>query len=251
MEADSELILYLFFEGETAPVLPPPYEAAEQDGQSVCLRVCDDMAALNNELLRAIRVLEQVSAESTVLSIYRCEKRAVAATPAVHLSAELLRRMAARGVGLDYSLYMTSPGEPQFPDVMSFFLLTFPQGGAAEVPTEVPWLYGGEYRGQYFVLTPDMYALAEYLIDMEESGQQLPELRVDYFSAGSAVMWYLEAEAEIRALAALGCEVELRVHHAMILPPDDPLSPLFGHLMGSSEWRSRLLQPEDEDESCQ
>lgn len=251
MESDSDLCLYLFFDGDEPPVLPPPYDGTEPEEHSVCLQVCDNMEALNTELQSVGRVLNLVKGKGLILSIYRRQERVETSTGAVHLSSGLLRQMAAGGVGLDYSLYTSHMREARFRRVMSFFLLTFPQGGAGELPADVPWLFEGRYKGLPFVLTPDIGALAAYLVYQAETGRSLSELRVDYFSVGSVVMWYLEAEDEIRALAALGCDVELRVHLAMLLPEKDSLFPLFRYLMRSSVWRSRLLPPEDEDESCQ
>ena len=248
MESDSNLCLYLFFDGGEPPVLPSPYDEMEPEEHSVCLQECDGMPALNTELERAGRVLNLVKGKGLILSIYRRQERVVAGAPAVCLSKDLLQRMSACGVGLDYSLYTSRWRETRFRRVMSFFLLTFPQGGAGELPSDEPWLFAGEYRGKHFVLTPDIGALAAYLTYLADSGRQLPELRVDYFSAGSAVMWYLEAEDEIRALAALGCGVELRVHLAMLLSVTDPLFPLFRYLMRSTAWRSRLLPPPEQTE---
>jgi hypothetical protein len=53
----------------------------------------------------------------------------------------------------------------------------------------------------------------------------------------------MAAEDEISSLVSLGCEVELRIHLAMLLPKDDALAPLFRYLMRSAVWREILTLP--------
>lgn len=240
---DSDLRLYLFYDNDFALTLPPPYDEVEVEACSACLEYCEDMEALNRELARAGRVLEQVQGQGLVLSVYRRERLAVADDTAVRLSRELLRQMQARGCGLDYSFYVSYPRDSRFREVTSFFMLTFPAGGAAGVPEDMPWLFVGEYRGVRFVLTPFTSVLADYLDYLAKQGDSLPALRIDYFSEGSLVIWYMTAEDEIRSLGFLGCNVELRVHPAMLLPKDDALAPLFRYLMRSAVWRARLTLP--------
>lgn len=243
---DSKIILYLFYDNDFPLELPPPYDEAEVEGCCACLEYCEDMEALNRELARAGQVLERVQGQGLVMSVYRWERLAVADDKAVRLSPALLRQMQARGCGLDYSYYVTHSRDSRFRDVTSFFMLTFPAGGApVGVPGDMPWLFVGEYRGERFVLTPFTSVLADYLAYLARQGNTLPELRIDYFSEGSHVIWYMAAEDEISSLAALGCEVELRVHPAMLLPKDDALAPLFRYLMRSAVWRECLTLPPD------
>lgn len=241
---DSKIILYLFYDNDFPLELPPPYDEAEVEGCCACLEYCEDMAALNRELLTAGQVLKLVKGQGISLSVYRWNKRAGADAFAVRLNAQLLRQMQARGCGLDYSFYVSYPRNSRFREVTSFFMLTFPAGGApVEVPGDMPWLFAGEYRGERFVLTPFTSVLADYLAYLARQGNTLPALRIDYFSEGSLVIWYMTAEDEISSLAALGCEVELRVHPAMLLPKDDALAPLFRYLMRSAVWRECLTLP--------
>jgi len=240
---DSDIELYLFYDDDFPLALPPPYDEVEVEACSACLGYCEDMEALNCELARAGRVLEQVQGQGLVLSVYRRERLAVADDTAVRLSRELLRQMQARGCGLDYSFYVSYPRDSRFREVTSFFMLTFPAGGSAGVPEDMPWLFAGEYRGERFVLTPFTSVLADYLACLAKQGDSLPALRIDYFSEGSLVIWYMTAEDEIRSLGSLGCNVELRVHPAMLLPKGDALAPLFRYLMRSAVWRERLTLP--------
>jgi len=241
---DSDIELYLFYDDDFPLALPPPYDEVEVEACSACLGYCEDMEALNCELARAGRVLEQVQGQGLVLSVYRRERLAVADDTAVRLSRELLRQMQARGCGLDYSFYVSYPRDSRFREVTSFFMLSFPAGGAlAGVPENIPWLFAGEYRGERFVLTPFTSVLADYLAFLAKQGDSLPALRIDYFSEGSLVIWYMTAEDEIRSLGSLGCNVELRVHPAMLLPKGDALAPLFRYLMRSAIWRERLTLP--------
>ena len=241
---DSDIELYLFYDDDFPLALPPPYDEVEVEACSACLGYCEDMEALNCELARAGRVLEQVQGQGLVLSVYRRERLAVADDTAVRLSRELLRQMQARGCGLDYSFYVSYPRDSRFREVTSFFMLSFPAGGAlAGVPENIPWLFAGEYRGERFVLTPFTSVLADYLACLAKQGDSLPALRIDYFSEGSLVIWYMTAEDEIRSLGSLGCNVELRVHPAMLLPKGDALAPLFRYLMRSAVWRERLTLP--------
>lgn len=242
MEADIEL--YLFYDEDYPPVLPPPYGDVEVERCSACLAYCEDMAELNRELGQAGQVLERVQGQGLVLSVYRRERLAVADDTAVRLSSSLLRQMQARRCGLDYSFYVSYPRNSRFREVTSFFLLTFPAGGElAGMPENKPWLFAGEYRGERFVLTPFTSALADYLAYLAKQGGSLPALRIDYFSEGSLVIWYMTADDEISSLGSLGCEVELRVHPAMLLPKDDALTPLFRYLMRSPFRRECLTLP--------
>lgn len=241
---DSEIRLYLFFDNDYPLVLPSPYDEIEPEEHCACLSVCEDMEEVNSELVAAGSVLEQVQGQGLSLSVYRWANHARADGTSVRLSRELLRQMQARGCGLDYSYYVTHSRDSRFRDVTSFFMLTFPAGGApVGVPGNMPWLFGGEYRGERFVLTPFTAALADYLAYLAKQGNTLPELRVDYFSEGSHVIWYMAAEDEISSLVSLGCELELRIHLAMLLPKDDALAPLFRYLMRSTVRREILTLP--------
>ncbi|MBQ8900569.1 MAG: hypothetical protein IJY72_06420 [Akkermansia sp.] len=241
---DSEIRLYLFFDNDYPLVLPSPYDEIEPEKHCACLTVCEDMEEVNSELVVAGKVLEQVQGKGLSLSVYRWANHARADGSSVRLSRKLVQQMQARGCGLDYSYYVTHSRDSRFRDVTSFFMLTFPAGGApVEVPGDMPWLFAGEYRGERFVLTPFTSVLADYLAYLARQGNTLPALRIDYFSEGSLVIWYMTAEDEISSLAALGCEVELRVHPAMLLPKDDELAPLFRYLMRSAVWRECLTLP--------
>lgn len=243
---DSELTLYLFYDKDFPLLLPPPYDEGEPEGGNVCLQVCDDMAELNDELALAGQMLEQVQGQGISLSVYRRENKARADDSAVRLSHIQLQQMHSCKCGFDYSYYTSQQISSRFRQVSSFFLITFPCGGVdAGVPSNVPWIFADEYRGNRFVVTPFTAALADWLALLEEQAVTFPKLRIDYFSEGCLVVWYMSAEDEISSLAALGCNVELRIHPAMFLPKDDPIAPLFRYLMRSSVWRE-LLQPPSE-----
>ena len=247
---DSDLTLYLFYDKEFSLILPPPYDEVEPEENCVCLQECDDMEKLNDELALAGRMLNQVQGQGLSLSVYRRENKPRADDSAVRLNHGLLQQMNACKCGLDYSYYVSHERNARYSQVMSFFLITFPRGEVnAGIPPDVPWLFGDEYRGQRFVLTPDLSALADWLSYLAKRAVTCPELRIDYFSEGGLVIWYMSAEDEIRSLDALGCNVELRIHPAMLLPKDDPIAPLFRYLMRSSVWRECLQPPcEDYDE---
>ncbi len=247
----SELILYLFYDNDYPLALPAPYEVvAVGEERSVCLAECEDMAELNHELALACSRLPKVRGSDLILSVYRREDRARADDGAVYLGCEMLRQMAACAIGVDYCLYVSRWRSSRFRQAGSFFLLTFPQGIAVhDLPEDVPFLYAGEYSGQYFVLTLCTMALAAYLAHVASKGCHVPALRVDYFSEGSAVMWYLEADDEIRSLAALGCSLELRIHPAMLLHKEDAVFSLFRYLMRSPGWRKCLIPPAEEEEA--
>ena len=241
---DSELILYLFYDKDFPLILPPPYNEVEPEGNYACLQACDDMAELNDELALTGRMLKQVQGQGLSLSVYRRENKARADDSAVRLSHELLQQMNTCKFGLDYSYYAYHERNTRYSQVMSFFLITFPGGEVdAGLPPNIPWLFGDKYRGQRFVMTPDITALADWLSYLAKQAITCPELRIDYFSEGSMVIWYMSAEDEIRSLDALSCNVELRIHPAMLLPEDDAIAPLFQYLMRSSVWRECLQPP--------
>lgn len=247
---DSELILYLFYDIDFPLLLPPPYDEVEPEENCACLQVCDDMAKLNDALALTGQMLKQVQGQGLSLSVYRREDKARADGSAVRLSHDLLQQMNACKCGLDYSYYVSHERNTRYSQVMSFFLITFPGGEVdAGLPSNVPWLFGDEYRGQRFVLTPDISALADWLSYLAKRLVTCSQLRIDYFSEGCMVIWYMSAEDEIRSLDAIGCNVELRIHPAMLLPKDDSIAPLFRYLMRSSVWRECLQTPcEDIDE---
>lgn len=247
---DSELILYLFYDIDFPLLLPPPYDEVEPEENCICLQVCDDMAKLNDTLALTGQMLKQVQGQGLSLSVYRREDKARADGSAVRLSHDLLQQMNACKCGLDYSYYVSHERNTRYSQVMSFFLITFPGGEVdAGLPPNVPWLFGDEYRGQRFVLTPDISALADWLSYLAKRLVTCTQLRIDYFSEGCMVIWYMSAEDEIRSLDAIGCNVELRIHPAMLLPKDDSIAPLFRYLMRSSVWRECLQPPcEDIDE---
>ena len=241
---DSELILYLFYDKDFPLILPPPYNEVEPEGNCACLQACDDMAELNDELALTGRMLKQVQGQGLSLSVYRRENKARADDSAVRLSQDLLQQMNTCKFGLDYSYYAYHERNTRYSQVMSFFLITFPGGEVdAGLPPNIPWLFGDKYRGQRFVMTPDITALADWLSYLAKQAITCPELRIDYFSEGSMVIWYMSAEDEIRSLDALSCNVELRIHPAMLLPEDDAIAPLFRYLMRSSVWRECLQPP--------
>lgn len=208
------------------------------------------MAKLNDALALTGQMLKQVQGQGLSLSVYRREDKARADGSAVRLSHDLLQQMNACKCGLDYSYYVSHERNTRYSQVMSFFLITFPGGEVdAGLPPNVPWLFGDEYRGQRFVLTPDISALADWLSYLAKRLVTCSQLRIDYFSEGCMVIWYMSAEDEIRSLDAIGCNVELRIHPAMLLPKDDSIAPLFRYLMRSSVWRECLQPPcEDIDE---
>ena len=241
---DSELILYLFYDKDFPLILPPPYNEVEPEGNCACLQACDDMAELNDELALTGRMLKQVQGQGLSLSVYRRENKARADDSAVRLSHDLLQQMNTCKFGLDYSYYACHERNTRYSQVMSFFLITFPGGEVdAGLPPNIPWLFGDKYRGQRFVMTPDITALADWLSYLAKQAITCPELRIDYFSEGSMVIWYMSAEDEIRSLDALSCNVELRIHPAMLLPEDDAIAPLFRYLMRNSVWRECLQPP--------
>ena len=202
------------------------------------------MAKLNDALALTGQMLKQVQGQGLSLSVYRREDKARADGSAVRLSHDLLQQMNACKCGLDYSYYVSHERNTRYSQVMSFFLITFPGGEVdAGLPPNVPWLFGDEYRGQRFVLTPDISALADWLSYLAKRLVTCTQLRIDYFSEGCMVIWYMSAEDEIRSLDAIGCNVELRIHPAMLLPKDDSIAPLFRYLMRSSVWRECLQPP--------
>ena len=202
------------------------------------------MAKLNDALALTGQMLKQVQGQGLSLSVYRREDKARADGSAVRLSHDLLQQMNACKCGLDYSYYVSHERNTRYSQVMSFFLITFPGGEVdAGLPPNVPWLFGDEYRGQRFVLTPDISALADWLSYLAKRLVTCSQLRIDYFSEGCMVIWYMSAEDEIRSLDAIGCNVELRIHPAMLLPKDDSIAPLFRYLMRSSVWRECLQPP--------
>ena len=242
------IVLQLFFDSDKPLVLPEPYGCSVADEDSVQLADCADMAALNTELALAGARLAQMEGQLYALSIYRCERLAVADDESVRLSPVFLQQMSARGCGMDYCLYVKRWRDSRFRNVMTFQLLTFPQGAPEfELPQDVPWLFDGVHCGQRFVLTPDLDALEAFIQHLAENGVRAPELRIDCFSVGSAVIWVQPADM-IAHFAALGGEVDLRIHPAMLLPKTDAVYPLFRYLMRSSLWRSRLTPPTFDDE---
>ena len=235
--------LSLLFDSAYPVVLPEPYGFPEPGEGSVLLADCADMAELNAELALAGGRLSQMEGRLQALSIYRCERLAEADAVSVCLSPELLQQMSARGCGMDYCLYVSRWRDTRFRNVMTFQLLTFPQGAPEfELPQDVPWLFDGVHSGQRFVLTPDLDALEAFIQHLAERGTRVPELRIDCFSSGSAVIWMFPVETIVH-LAALRGEVDLRIHPAMLLPKTDAVYPLFRYLMRSSLWRSRLTPP--------
>lgn len=55
---DSKIILYLFYDNDFPPELPPPYDEIEPEKHCACLTVCEDMEEVNSELVVAGKVLE-------------------------------------------------------------------------------------------------------------------------------------------------------------------------------------------------
>ena len=244
----ASIVLQLLFDSGKPLVLPGPYGCSEPGEGSVQLADCADMVALNTELALVGGRLAQMEGQLYALSIYRCVRLAEADDASVHLRPAFLQQMSARGCGMDYCLYVSRWRDSRFRNVMTFQLLTFPQGAPEfELPQDVPWLFVGEHRGQRFVLTPDLDALEAFIQHLAERGTRVPELRIDCFSSGSAVIWMFPVET-IAHLAALGCGVDLRIHPAMLLPKTDAVYPLFRYLMRSSLWRSRLTPPTFDDE---
>ena len=240
--------LYLYAKKEPRPNLPGKYAAlvdADNSG-SVELGDFEGMDALLAEMEIAAAAMQQ--AQGTLLALCACRyaEKVLPDTTALVLSPTSLQHLAACRMGLGYDYCPGHFRDTRRRNIMSFFILTFPEGhGALPGHFEDSFLFTGQHAGQDFILTPDQDELEEYICQLAENNIPGPRIRIDYFSTGSLIWWQVCAPV-IAALSQLGATLELRIHPAMLVAEEDCIHPLVSRVLRSKAWRARLTPPDAE-----
>ena len=236
MPINTSYSLYLYSDEELPGTAP---------GGSVLLGEYASSAELHTAVKKAAASLQPAGENHRWLCASKYAEEILPDTDALVLSPELLQQMEAGGMEIEYDYCPGDLLDTRRRNLMSFFLLTFPQEHPS-LPDDFigTCFFPGKHQGQHFILTPDQYTLEDYLCHLSETGFRNPRLRIDYFSTGSLI-WWLTGRETIRALAQIGTTLELRIHPAMLVAEDDSIRPLAGYLMRSRNWRHKLRPPEE------
>lgn len=230
--------LYLFTDALLD--LPKP------EGESLVVGTYHDEQALNAAVRHAAQTPPPTRGTPQCLSVMRTNRRVLPDTSAVRAPRETLQHLAARNMGLEYAYYSESYRESRFRNIMSFFLITYPDGEPTpHTPPDFPWLFRDYYKGQFFAITPDQCTLEALPEALAEEHSRCKSMRIDYFSIGSFIRWEMPPDT-IAALAALGCSVSLHIHPAMLTADTDCISPLVSYILRSKVWRE-ILAPIPEE----
>ena len=233
--------------GSQIPTDNTSYSLYRYDDEATLLGEFGSIDALHAELETTAAMLQQKEASDGWLCASKYADKILPDTDALLLSPGLLQNLAAADLAMEYDYCPCDFLESRRRNLMSFFLLTFPQG-TPPLPDDFSgdWFFPGKHRGQRFILTPDQYTLEDYICHLSETGFSTPLLRIDYFSTGSTI-WWLTGRETIRAMAQMGATLELRIHPAMLVAEEDSLRPLATSVLRSKVWRTRLIPPWNQD----
>lgn len=243
----STLELTLF--AENTAQLQFPREKAEWvaqhthvDTQCVDLVRNGSMAQVLHTLRHMIRLLPRLGGKERCLSIMKFSEQVRPNQDCIILNQEEINILATQETVLEYAYYSRFHRETRFRNTAGFFLLSFP----ADTPTPLPQpnadcCYVSRYKNQNFLLTTDMNELDAYLESCATMGMRFPALRIDYFSCGSFIRWYLCPDT-LGYLSSLNTGLELHIHPAMLVDKNSTIHAISRHILRSKLWRKRLYQ---------
>ena len=220
------------------------YSLYQYDDEATLLGEFESIDALHAELESTAATLQQKEESDGWLCASKYADKILPDTDALVLSPAILQNLAAADQAMEYDYCPGDFRESRRRNLMSFFLLTFPQGHEP-LPDNFSgdWFFPGKHRGQRFILTPDQDTLEDYICHLSETGFSTPLLRIDYFSTGSTI-WWLTGRETIRAMAQMGATLELRIHPAMLVAEEDSIRPMVSSVLRSKVWRTRLIPPD-------
>ena len=222
------------------------YSLYQYDDETTLLGEFESIEALHTELESTAATLQQKEESDGWLCASKYADKILPDTDTLVLSPAILQNLAAADQAMEYDYCPGDFRESRRRNIMSFFILTFPEGhGALPVHFEASFLFTGQHAGQDFIITPDQDELEEYICQLAENNIPGPRIRIDYFSTGSLI-WWLTGRETIRAMAQMGATVELRIHPAMLVAEEDSIHPLFSRVLRSKTWRARLTPPDAE-----
>ena len=230
----------IFLFADSSHHQPKPEEPESHD-----IGTYHDEQALNAALRHAAQTPLPTRGIPQCLSVMRTNRKVLPDTAAVRAPRETLQHLAARNMGLEYAYYSERYRESRLQNIMSFFLITYPDGEPVpHTPPHFSWLFQDYYKGQFFALTPDQCTLEELLETLPKTHSRCKSIRIDYFSTGSFIRWEMPPET-IAALAATGCGLSLHIHPAMLTADTDSIYPLVSYILRSKVWREILMPIED------
>ena len=158
------------------------------DDEATLLGEFESIEALHTELESTAATLQQKEESDGWLCASKYADKILPDTDTLVLSPAILQNLAAADQAMEYDYCPGDFRESRRRNLMSFFLLTFPQGHEP-LPDNFSgdWFFPGKHRGQRFILTPDQDTLEDYICHLSETGFSTPLLRIDYFSTGSTI----------------------------------------------------------------
>lgn len=241
---DSTLNLTLFAEDVTRLHFPAELSSkvarcTDTDNRYVDLVENDTMERVHLTLRRIIRLLPGLGGDNRHLSIMKYAERVCPNRDVLILTPDEVRILAEQQTLIEYAYYSRFASETRFRDTESFFLVTFPQAATESLP-DIAGAPTGIYGGCSFMLTTDMNQLDDFLNACGQTKIVVPTVRIDYFSVGSFMAWYVWPDT-MESVAALRAGLELHIHPAMLTDKDDAIYPLSRYVLRSRKWR-QLLQ---------
>lgn len=242
----STLNLTLFAEDVTRLHFPAELSSKvarlmDTDNRYVDLVKDGTMERVHLTLRQVIHQLPGMGGDNRHLSIMKYAKKACPNRDVVILTPDEVRILAEQQTLLEYAYYSRFARETRFRNTESFFLVTFPQG-EPESLLDIAGAPTGIYGGGHFMLTTDMNLMDDFLYTCAQSNMEAPAVRVDYFSVGAFICWYVWPDT-MESVSALRAGLELHIHPAMLTDRDDCIYPLSRHVLHSRKWR-RFLRPE-------
>lgn len=240
---DSTLNLTLFAEDVTRLHFPAELSSkvsrhTDTDDRYVDLVENDTMERVHLALRQVIRLLPGLGGDHRHLSIMKYAERVCPNRDVLILTPDEVRILAEQQTILEYAYYSRFARETRFRDTESFFLVTFPQGATESLP-DIAGAPTDIYGGSSFMLTIDMNLLDDFLHACGQAKTMAPTVRIDYFSVGSFMGWYVWPDT-LESVAALHAGLELHIHPAMLTDKDDAIYPLSRHILRSRIWRRHL-----------
>lgn len=242
----STLNLTLFAEDVTRLHFPAELSSKvarlmDTDNRYVDLVKDGTMERVHLTLRQVIHLLPGMGGDNRHLSIMKYADRICPNRDVVILTPDEVRILAEQQTILEYAYYSRFARETRFRDTESFFLVTFPQGATKSLP-DIAGAPTGIYGGSHFMLTTDMNLMDDFLNTCAQSNIEAPAVRVDYFSVGAFICWYVWPDT-MESVSALRAGLELHIHPAMLTDRDDCIYPLSRYVLHSRKWR-RFLRPE-------
>lgn len=213
-------------------------QLTDTDNQYMDLVEDSTMERVHLALRWVIRLLPGLGGDNRHLSIMKYAEKVLPNRDTITLTTDEVRILAEQQTILEYAYYSRFARETRFRDTESFFLVTFPQAEAAPLP-DIAGAYIGVYNGRPFMLTTDMNLLDVFLNACLQAKIEAPTVRIDYFSIGSFMGWYVWPDT-LESVSGLRAGLELHIHPAMLTDRNDAIYSLSRYVLRSRKWRLHL-----------